>query len=354
VIPSAAGPTTRTFEELPLRSRKIAHTSVALTELGFGASVIGNLYRITPPHDASATVDAAWESGIRYFDTAPHYGLGLSERRLGAALRDRPRDAYVVSSKVGRLLVPNERPSGVDSEGFVVRDDLRREWDFSRDGVLRSIEATLERTGLDRLDVVYLHDPDEHWRQAAEEAMPALAELRDQKVIGAIGAGMNQSAMLARFLRETAADVVMLAGRYTLLDQSALDDVLPAAQEQGKSVVAVGVFNSGLLSRERPAAGMKYDYQDAPKDVVERARAIAEVCEARGTTLPAAAIAFPLAHPTIINVTLGMRHPEQVTRNVELHRRHIPEGLWDDLRARRLIRSDVSVEDTDGRSSRCL
>lgn len=354
MIPSAAGPTTRTFEELPLRSRKIAHTSVALTELGFGASVIGNLYRITPPHDASATVDAAWESGIRYFDTAPHYGLGLSERRLGAALRGRPRDAYVVSSKVGRLLVPNERPSGVDSEGFVVRDDLRREWDFSRDGVLRSIEATLERTGLDRLDVVYLHDPDEHWRQAAEEAMPALAELRDQKVIGAIGAGMNQSAMLARFLRETAADVVMLAGRYTLLDQSALDDVLPAAQEQGKSVVAVGVFNSGLLSRERPAAGMKYDYQDAPKDVVERARAIAEVCEAHGTTLPAAAIAFPLAHPTIINVTLGMRHPEQVTRNVELHRRHIPEGLWDDLRARRLIRSDVSVEDTDGRSSRCL
>ncbi|MDX2677852.1 aldo/keto reductase [Streptomyces soliscabiei] len=337
-----------------MHHRKIAHTSVALTELGFGASVIGNLYRITPPHEAAATVEAAWESDIRYFDTAPHYGLGLSERRLGAALRDRPRDTYVVSSKVGRLLVPNERPSGVDSEGFVVRDDLRREWDFSRDGVLRSIEATLERTGLDRLDVVYLHDPDEHWRQAAEEAMPALAELRDQKVIGAIGAGMNQSAMLARFLRETAADVVMLAGRYTLLDQSALDDVLPAAQEQGKSVVAVGVFNSGLLSRERPAEGMKYDYQDAPKDLVERARAIAEVCEAHGTTLPAAAIAFPLAHPTIINVTLGMRHPEQVTRNVELHRRHIPEGLWDDLRARRLIRSDVSVEDTDGRSSRCL
>ncbi|SHH54114.1 D-threo-aldose 1-dehydrogenase [Streptomyces sp. 3214.6] len=343
MIPPAAGPTTRTFEELPLHHRKIAHTSVALTELGFGASVIGNLYRITPPQEAAATVEAAWESGIRYFDTAPHYGLGLSERRLGAALRDRPRDTYVVSSKVGRLLVPNERPSGVDSEGFVVRDDLRREWDFSRDGVLRSIEATLERTGLDRLDVVYLHDPDEHWRQAAEEAMPALAELRDQKVIGAIGAGMNQSAMLARFLRETAADVVMLAGRYTLLDQSALDDVLPAAQEQGKSVVAVGVFNSGLLSRERPAEGMKYDYQDAPKDLVERARAIAEVCEAHGTTLPAAAIAFPLAHPTIINVTLGMRHPEQVTRNVELHRRHIPEGLWDDLRARRLIRSDVSV-----------
>ncbi|MDX3803232.1 aldo/keto reductase, partial [Streptomyces sp. AK04-3B] len=241
--------------------RTISNTPVELTGLGFGASVIGNLYRVTPADDAAAAVEAAWDAGIRYFDTAPHYGLGLSEQRLGAALRHRPRTEYTVSSKVGRLLVPNERPRGVDSEGFVVRDDLRREWDFSRDGVLRSIEDTLHRTGLDRLDVVYLHDPDDHWRQAADEALPTLADLRDQGVIGAIGAGMNQSAMLARFLRETAADVVMLAGRYTLLDQSALDDVLPAAQEHGKSVVAVGVFNSGLLSRDHPADGMKYDYR---------------------------------------------------------------------------------------------
>lgn len=334
--------------------RKITNTSVELTELGFGASVIGNLYRVAPPHEAQAAIEAAWEAGIRYFDTAPHYGLGLSERRLGAALRDRPRDAYVVSSKVGRLLVPNEQPRGIDDAGFAVRDDLRRQWDFSRDGVLRSIEATLERTGLDRLDVVYLHDPDDHWRQAAEEAMPALAELRDQGMIGAIGAGMNQSAMLARFLRETAADVVMLAGRYTLLDQSAADDVLPTAQALGKSVVAVGVFNSGLLSRDRPAEGMKYDYQDAPADLVTRALAIAEVCAAHGTSLPAAAIAFPLTHPTIINVTLGMRNPEQVVRNAELHRQHIPDGLWDDLRAQGLIRPDVPTAKNPGRSSQCL
>ncbi|PBC70387.1 D-threo-aldose 1-dehydrogenase [Streptomyces sp. TLI_235] len=334
--------------------RKIMNTSVELTELGFGASVIGNLYRVTPPHDAQAAIEAAWESGIRYFDTAPHYGLGLSERRLGAALRDRPRDAYVVSSKVGRLLVPNERPHGLDSEGFVVPDDLRRQWDFSRDGVLRSIEATLERTGLDRLDVVYLHDPDDHWRQAADEAMPALAELRDQGVVGAIGAGMNRSAMLARFLRETPADVVMLAGRYTLLDQSALDDVLPAARALGKSVVAVGVFNSGLLSRDRPAQGMTYDYREAPPAVVARALAIAEVCAAHGTTLPAAAVAFPYSHPSIINVTLGMRTAEQVGRNVDLHRQHIPEALWEDLRARELIRSDVPVTNRTGRSARCL
>ncbi|MEU1514863.1 aldo/keto reductase [Streptomyces sp. NPDC005811] len=334
--------------------RKIGDTPVELTELGFGASVIGNLYRVTPAHDAQAAIETAWDAGIRYFDTAPHYGLGLSERRLGAALRDRPRDTYVISSKVGRLLVPNERPAGIDPEGFVVRDDLRRQWDFSRDGVLRSIETTLERTGLDRLDIVYLHDPDAHWRQASEEAMPALAELRDQGVIGAIGAGMNQSAMLARFLRETAADLVMLAGRYTLLDQSALDDVLPAAQELGKSVVAVGVFNSGLLSRDRPAEGMKYDYQDAPPALVARAQAIADVCAAHGTTLPAAAIAFPHTHPTVINVTLGMRTPEQVVRNVELQDQHIPQDLWDDLRAQGLIRSDMPEGHAGGRYSRCL
>ncbi|GAA5210978.1 aldo/keto reductase [Streptomyces thinghirensis] len=327
-----------------MQHRRIPGTSVTLGELGFGASPLGNLYRVTQADEAAAALDAAWEAGIRYFDTAPHYGLGLSERRLGAFLRHRPRHEYTVSSKVGRLLVPNEQPRGVDSEGFVVRDDLRREWDFSRDGILRSIEATLTRTGLDRLDIVYLHDPDDHWQQAADEAMPTLADLRDQGVVGAIGTGMNQSAMLARFLRETAADVVMLAGRYTLLDQTGLDDVLPAAEEHGKSVVAVGVFNSGLLSRDRPAEGMKYDYQDAPTALVTWAQRIAEVCKAHGTTLPAAAIAFPHTHPHIINVTLGMRNRDQVLRNVELSGRRVPGELWDELRARGLVRADVPTE----------
>ncbi|MEU9671557.1 aldo/keto reductase [Streptomyces bobili] len=336
-----------------MRKQRISHTAVELTELGFGASGLGNLYRTTPAEDATAAVEAAWEAGIRYFDTAPHYGLGLSERRLGAALRHRPRADYTVSSKVGRLLVPNEHRRGVDSEGFVVRDDLRREWDFSRDGVLRSIEATLQRAGLDRLDVVYVHDPDDHWQQATDEAMPTLADLRDQGVVGAVGAGMNQSAMLTRFLRETAADVVMLAGRYTLLDQSALDDVLPAAQELGKSVVAVGVFNSGLLSQEQPEEGMKYDYRMAPPELVTRARAIAEVCVGHGTTLPAAAIAFARRHPSIISVTLGMRSAAHVNRNAELRRRPVPEGLWDDLRERGLIRPDVPAENCRQRSSRC-
>jgi D-threo-aldose 1-dehydrogenase len=180
-----------------MNRRLITNTRLALTELGFGASVIGNLYRPVSDQEAVAAVAEAWEAGIRYFDTAPHYGLGLSERRLGIALRDRPRDMYVLSSKVGRLLVPNESPTGRDDEGFAVPDDVRRQWDFSRDGVLRSIEATLQRIGTDRLDIIYVHDPDHHWRQAADEAMPTLARLRDEGVVGAIGAGMNSSAIKA-------------------------------------------------------------------------------------------------------------------------------------------------------------
>jgi len=336
-----------------LRRRRIPGTAVELTELGFGASAIGNLYRETSPDDAAAAVAASWAAGIRYFDTAPHYGLGLSERRLGAALSGYPRDAFVISSKVGRLLVDNPTPHGADTEGFVVADTLRRQWDFSRDGVLRSIDATLTRTGLDRLDLVYLHDPDDHWRQAVDDAMPALAALRDQGAVGAIGAGMNQSAMLARFLRETAADVVMLAGRYTLLDQSALDDVLPTAAELGKSVVAAGVFNSGLLSRDRPAAGLRYDYREAPSELLERTTRLAEVCEAFGTTLPAAAIAFPFTHSTVVNVTLGMRTGAQVDRNTRLLHRPTPAGLWDALCAEGLVRVDAPEDArADARAAR--
>jgi D-threo-aldose 1-dehydrogenase len=326
-----------------VQTRTINGTSVSLTELGFGAASIGNLYREISDQDAEEAVQAAWDAGIRYFDTAPHYGLGLSERRLGHLLKAFPRSEFVVSSKVGRLLVPNEHPPGRDLEGFAVPDELRRERDYSRDGVLRSIDSTLARTGFDRLDVVYVHDPDDYWQQAAEEAMPTLADLRSQGVISAIGAGMNQSAMLARFLRETAADVVMLAGRYTLLEQDALDDVLLAAVAEKKSVVAVGVFNSGILARPRPGSDAKFNYQEAPADLIMRANQIAEVCEQHGTNLPAAAIAFPLAHPCVVNVTLGMRSAEQVRRNIDLFESKVPPSLWSDLRDAGLIRPDAPV-----------
>src|SRR5215217_6065969 len=321
-----------------LPRREIRRTGVHLTTLGFGAAPIAGLYQAVDETTARATIDAAWEGGIRYFDTAPHYGLGLSERRLGEALRDRPRDDVVVSSKVGRLLVPRIPPLARDDDMFDVPGDLTRRRDYSRDGILRSLEATLLRTGLDRVDILYVHDPNDHWQQAVEEAVPALVELRDAGVIGAIGVGMNQSAMLARFIRQTDVDAVMLAGRYTLLEQGAADDLLPAALEQGRSVVAAAVFNSGLLAREDIQETATYNYRQASPDMLGRARLLASVCREHGTTLPAAAIHFPLRHPAVASVVVGMRSPEEVHHNLAAHAGHVPGELWADLEHRGLLR----------------
>ncbi|GAA0412060.1 aldo/keto reductase [Microbispora corallina] len=275
-------------------------------------------------------MDAAWDAGIRFFDTAPHYGLGLSERRLGDALRERPRDEYAISTKVGRLLVPGDG-TGTDDQGFAVPNTLRRVWDFSRDGVRRSLEESLGRLGLTRVDLVLLHDPDNHWKEAVSEAYPALAELRDQGVVGAIGAGMNQWQMLADLVRETDLDVVLLAGRYTLLDRSGEDVLLPLCRERGVSVVAGAVFNSGLLARHDP--GGTYNYGPVPPELLERAREIARVCERHGVTLPQAAMAFPLRHPAVASVVIGMRSAGEVRQNMDLAARPIPDALWADLDA---------------------
>lgn len=300
-----------------------------LTALGFGAAQGGNLYRETSDEDFAAAVDTAWNGGIRYFDTAPHYGLGLSERRLGEALRSRPRDEYVVSTKVGRLLVPSPGTAHLrDPEGFAVPADHRRVWDFSRDGVRRSLEASLRRTGLDRIDIVYLHDPDEHWEQAAHEAVPALVGLREQGVIGAIGAGMNQSAMLARFVAETDVDVVMCAGRFTLLEQGALVDLLPAARARRVGVVIAGVYNSGLLARDTPPSDAVYNYQQAPAEVIEQARRTARVCQSYGVTLPQAALAFVSRHPAVVSTVVGMRDEAQVTETLRRSAADVPDQLW--------------------------
>ncbi|MDH2444025.1 aldo/keto reductase [Amnibacterium sp. CER49] len=308
--------------------------------LGFGTAPIGGLYEAATDEEAAATLGAAWDAGFRYFDSAPHYGLGLSERRLGAALARRPRDEVVVSTKVGRLLVPDPSGAGrLDDQGFAVPATLRREWDFSRDGVLRSVEQSLERTGLDRFDVLYLHDPDQHWEQASTTGVGALIELRDQGVVRAVGAGMNQSAMLARFVRETDVDLVMLAGRFTLIDQSALDDLLPLALERSVGVVAVGVYNSGLTSRATVSDDTTYDYAAAPAERVERARRIAAVCEAHGTTLPEAALAFPRRHPAVVSVVVGVRGVDQVAETVQRDRAAVPDALWQELEAEGLIRA---------------
>jgi len=325
-----------------VRTRSL-RTGHALTELGLGLAQFGNLYRETTDAEAAGALDGAWDSGTRYFDTAPHYGLGLSERRAGALLVERPRDEFVLSTKVGRLLVANPAGAGaLDDQGFAVPATVRREWDFSRDGVLRSIEESLTRSGLDRIDIVYLHDPDDWQDQATDEALPALAELRDQGVIGAIGAGMNQSAMLAHFIRRNDVDVVMLAGRYTLLDDEASADLLPLAAERGVGVVIAGVYNSGLLAADRPAADGKYNYQTAPTALVQRARAIADVCTDHGVTLPQAAIAYPLLHPAVVSVVVGARTAEQVHGNVARYRAVVPAELWDDLRAAGLLPSATS------------
>jgi D-threo-aldose 1-dehydrogenase len=321
-----------------LPPREIRRTGVHLTTLGFGAAPIAGLYRAVDQTTAGATIDAAWEGGIRYFDTAPHYGLGLSERRLGGALNDRPRDEVVISSKVGRLLVPRTPPLPRDDDLFDVPGDLTRRRDYSRDGVLRSLEATLQRTGLDRVDVLYVHDPDEHWQEAVAQAVPTLVELREAGIVGAIGVGMNQSAMLARFIRETDVDVVMLAGRYTLLEQGAADDLLPTALEQGRSVVAAAVFNSGLLARDDVPDTATYEYGQASAELRARARLLASICREHGTTLPAAAIHFPLRHPAIASVVVGMRNPEEVHHNLVAHAQQIPDDLWADLEDRGLLR----------------
>jgi D-threo-aldose 1-dehydrogenase len=316
---------------------------IELEGLSLGGAQLGNLYREVSDDEARATVDSAWATGVRYFDTAPHYGLGLSERRLGSALAERPRDAYVISTKVGRALDRVDVVVGQDDDGFAVPATHRRRWDFSRDGIRRSLSESLERLGLDRVDILYLHDPDDHWNEVLETGYPALAALRAEGVVSAIGAGMNQSAMLADLVRNTDVDLLMLAGRYTLLEQDSLDDLLPLCAERGVGVVAAGVFNSGLLAQPRPTAGGHYNYGDAPPEIVERAQAIAAVCVRHGTTLPAAAIAFPLAHPAVVSVCLGARSAQQVERNALLYHESIAPDLWLELKAEGLLREDAPV-----------
>jgi D-threo-aldose 1-dehydrogenase len=309
-----------------------------LTELGLGAAQFGNLFRETSDEQAASAVAAAWDAGIRYFDTAPHYGLGLSEQRLGPLLANYPRGEYVVSSKVGRLLVDSPELAGqLDDEDFAVPAAKRRVWDFSRDGILRSLESTLERTGLDSLDILYLHDPDDHLEQALGEGVQTLIELREQGVVRAVGAGMKQSAALAALIRAADIDLVMLAGRYTLLEQGAADDLLPLAAERGVGVVIAGVYNTGLLSSARPAPGAKYEYEDAPVELIARANAIADVCERYGVTLPEAALAFPLRDPAVVSVVVGVRDAAQMTSNVERYSTPIPAELWTELRAESLL-----------------
>jgi D-threo-aldose 1-dehydrogenase len=313
-----------------MRTRRLTR-GLTLTELGFGAAQLGNLYRETTEDEALGAVDAAWHAGIRYFDTAPHYGLGLSERRLGTALAGHPRDEYVLSTKVGRLLVASPETASELDEHFVVPAETRRVWDLSRDGIRRSLDESLVRLGVDRIDIAYLHDPDDQGIEMATAAIEALVELRDEGVLGAIGTGMNQAAMPAELIRRTDLDVVMLAGRYTLLDRSGLEELLPLALERGVGIVAAGIYNSGLLSAPRPAAGSLFDYAPASAELLDRATRIADTCESYGVTLPDAAVQFALQHPAVVSVVVGMRTAVQVADGVARMSRTIPSALWHEL-----------------------
>jgi len=302
-----------------------------MTPLGLGCAPIGNLYDAVTDDEAHAVVLAAYGAGVRFFDTAPLYGHGLSERRLGAALASLPRDSLTVSTKVGRLLVADDPSARPDDTGFADVPPVHPVFDFSADGVQRSLEASLDRLGLDRVDIVHVHDPDDHAEEALAGAFPALRRWRDEGVVGAIGAGMNQAPMLARFVREADIDCVLLAGRYTLLDQSGLDDLLPLCEREHVSVIAAGVFNSGLLANPKP--GAPFDYAPAPPEIVERARRLAAVCARHDVPLTAAALQFATAHPAVTCVLTGVRSVDELRANVADFERPIPPDLWTDLRA---------------------
>ena len=315
---------------------KLAGRGFRVGPVSLGCAQLGNLYRSIPDGDANDVVSAAWDGGIRHFDTAPHYGLGLSERRLGAALKEHRRADYVISTKVGRLLEPNPDFSGErDSEGFDVPASTVRRWDFSADGVRRSLDASLERLGLDRIDLVLLHDPEEHLAdpgQAMREAYPTLERLRAEGVIGAIGVGTKSSASLLRFVTETDIDAIMLAGRYTLVNQDALGKLLPACEERSVDVLNAGIFNSGILASRRPTVGAVFDYGAATEALILRVSSIADVCDRFGTTVPRVALQFAASHPAIRSIVFGADSAAQVRANLALiESTPPPRDLWLEL-----------------------
>ncbi len=337
-----------------IRKRKFkarGGAELQITELGFGAAPLGNLYRPMTEKDARATLDAGWSVGCRYYDTAPLYGLGLSETRINGFLRAKPRGSYLISTKVGRLLdlcAPKDRTR----LNFFFETPSRRErFDYSYDGVMRSLEFSLERLGLDHIDIVYAHDVD-IWTHGSREAAnacikqfmdggyKALVKLRDSGAIKAIGAGINEWEIAEQLARAGDFDIFLLAGRYTLLEQEALTSFLPYCIEKKIGVVIGGPFNSGILATG-PKPGARYNYAPAPPAILERVSAIEAICKAHGVKLAEAAVRFPLSHPAILSVIPGAQKPREVTRNAEMIDAKIPPALWRDLKSAKLLRADA-------------
>ena len=336
-----------------LPTRLIGNTSLAVTELGFGAASLGNLYRPVSDVDANATISAALDAGLAYVDTAPYYGFGLSERRVGNALRNLVE--VVISTKVGRLLRadPTIRDDG-ERHGFRSSMPFEPVYDYTHDGVMRSWEASLQRLGMARVDILYIHDighlthGDRHevtFRQLTDGGgFRALEELRADGAIRAFGLGVNETAICLEAMRHTRLDVILLAGRYTLLEQGALDALLPECARAGTSIVVGGPYNSGILATgTRGGGALHYDYSPAPEFIIERVRRIEACCDRHGVALSAAALQFPLAHPQVASVIPGLGSPRHIEQTLALYRAQIPDDFWRDLEAEGLVRSDAPV-----------
>ncbi len=347
----------------PFERVRLGRAPVHVWRFGLGLAALSGLFREVSDAEASTVLDRAWEVGVRYYDTAPLYGYGLGERRLGRLLQRHDPAEWTISSKVGRLLYPPaqieadaclepDRPA-VDIPDFDPHEgyfkgapDERPVFDYSYDGVMRSVEASLRRTGLERIDIFWIHDPDAHWEQAIGGAYPALADLRSQGVVSAIGVGMNQAPMLARFAREGDFDALMCAGRYTLLDQTALDELFPVCAERGTVIVAAGVMNSGLLANPGPTA--LFDYAPAPPALLDKALAIQAVCERHGVPLRAAALQFAFGHRLVVSVVAGVRSIAHLDDAIENLRWPIPDVLWVELKDQGLIAAAVPTPSGEG------
>jgi D-threo-aldose 1-dehydrogenase len=324
--------------------------------LGFGAATLGNLYRVIEDAETEATVAAAWAAGIRYFDTAPHYGFGLAEKRLGRALAALdPDGTAIVSTKIGRRLDPVAPGTdlSVARQAFVSPEPFESVFDYSYDSVMRGVEDSRRRLGRERIDILYAHDigavahGERHaavFRTFLDGGYRAMRALREAGVVGAIGIGVNETAVGLEMLAAGEIDVILLAGRYTLLDQTALDALLPGCAVRGVRVVIGGPFNSGILATGTAAAGAPmFDYAPAPPAIVERVRRMEAICARHDVALPAAALHFPLAHPAVAAVIPGMADPRQVAAAVAWMRRPIPSAFWQALRDEGLIRTDAPV-----------
>lgn len=324
---------------------KLGTTGLELTRVGFGCAPIGNLLSEVKEEDASEAIAAAFDDGVRFIDAAPFYGYGLAEERAGRALQGRDRSDFVVSTKVGRLIRPGERTGaevfGENESFYHANPGMRLELDYSYDGVMRSLEESLTRWKVDRIDILHIHDPDDHFNEAVNGAFQALDKLRSDGTISAVSAGMNQWEMLSRFMDHGRFDCFLLAGRYSLLDQTSLPGFLPKCQAQGVGVIVGGVFNSGLLAN--PVRGATFNYVPAPEELVDRALRMKAICERHGVSLKVAAIQFPLAHPAVTSILTGVRNKAEWAENSAALRTPIPHDLWAELKAEGLIDASAPV-----------